>query len=81
MPQWILYILKCNDDSLYTGITTNLEQRLKRHNEGRACIYTSKRRPVKLVYQKIFDNESLARKKEIRIKKLSRINKLKLIEK
>jgi len=79
MSQWSVYIVKCNDGSLYTGITTDLKRRLKRHNEGRACNYTKVRRPVKLIYKEILDEESLARRKEIKIKKLSRANKLKLI--
>ncbi|MFA5388526.1 MAG: GIY-YIG nuclease family protein [Candidatus Omnitrophota bacterium] len=79
MTQWILYILKCADGSLYTGITTDLKQRLKRHNQGRACKYTRSRKPVKVVYSEVFNNESSVRKREIEIKKLSRINKLRLI--
>ncbi|MFH1478809.1 MAG: GIY-YIG nuclease family protein [Candidatus Omnitrophota bacterium] len=80
MSQWVLYILKCSDSSLYTGITTDLDKRLSRHNQGRACKYTRSRKPVRLVYNEIFDNESSARKREIEIKKLSRLNKLRLIK-
>ena len=79
MSNWTLYILECNDGSLYTGITTDLNKRIKHHNEGRATKYTRGRKPVKLVYSKFFNNESSARKKEIAIKKLSRKDKLKLI--
>jgi putative endonuclease len=79
MAQWILYILECADGSLYTGITTDLEQRLERHNKGKACIYTRSRKPVKVVYSEVFNSESLVRKREIEIKKLSRTNKLRLI--
>ncbi|MBU3911376.1 MAG: GIY-YIG nuclease family protein [Candidatus Omnitrophica bacterium] len=79
MAQWILYILECSDGSLYTGITTDLNQRLERHKQGKACRYTSSRRPLKVVYREIFKNESSARKREIAVKKLSRANKLKLI--
>ena len=81
MNNWILYILKCKDSSLYTGITTDLEKRLKRHNEGRACKYTKKRKPVKLIYKEVCASESTARKRERAIKKLSRVNKLRLISK
>lgn len=79
MSNWTLYIVECKDGSLYTGITTNLEKRIRRHNEGRTTKYTRGRKPVKLVYSKFFDSESSARKKEIEIKKLSRKDKLKLI--
>jgi putative endonuclease len=80
MTSWALYILECADGSLYTGITTDLKQRLERHNQGSACKYTRSRKPVKLAYCKIFKTESSAKKQEIEIKKLSRINKLKLID-
>ena len=78
MARWILYILECSDGSLYTGITTDLKQRLERHNKGRACRYTGSRRPLKLVHSDIFNNESSVKKREIEIKKLSRANKFKL---
>ncbi|MDP3804858.1 MAG: GIY-YIG nuclease family protein [Candidatus Omnitrophota bacterium] len=81
MTNWTLYILRCKDGSLYTGITTDIDKRLKRHNEGRASKYTRAKKPVKLVYAEIFDNESSARKREAEIKKLSHENKLKLIRK
>ena len=81
MSNWTLYILKCNDSSLYTGITIDLNRRLKRHNEGRASKYTRVKRPVKVVYTEIFDSESAARKREIQIKALSRTNKLQLVKK
>ena len=72
MTSWVLYIVECNDGSLYTGITTDLDKRLKRHNEGRATKYTRDRKPVRLVYKEIFNTESLARRREIEVKKLSR---------
>ena len=78
--RWILYIIQCRDGSLYTGITTDLEKRLKRHNEGRASKYTRVKRPVKLIYKEIYHTESSARIREIEIKKLSRQSKLKLIK-
>ena len=79
MSKWFLYIIKCKDSSLYTGITTNLEKRLKQHNEGRATKYTRGRKPVKLVYSEICKNESKARRKESDVKKLPRKKKLELI--
>lgn len=80
MSNWSLYILECKDGSLYTGITTNLSQRLKKHNEGGASSYTCRRRPVKVIYEEPVADESSARKREIEIKKLSRGNKLRLIK-
>jgi len=79
MSAWSLYILECKDSSLYTGITTDLPKRLKRHNQGSACRYTSIRRPVKVVYSELLSSESLAKKREIEVKKLSRENKIRLI--
>ena len=75
-----LYILKCSDNTLYTGITTNLSRRVKEHNSSKlGAKYTRGRQPVKLVYSKKFTNRSRASKKEMRIKKLSREEKLDLI--
>ncbi|MFA6410675.1 MAG: GIY-YIG nuclease family protein [Candidatus Buchananbacteria bacterium] len=79
---YYLYILKCADKTLYTGITVDLARRLKEHNSSRlGAKYTRARRPVKLVYTKKFKNRSLATKAESKIKKLSREEKLKLIKK
>lgn len=76
---YYLYILKCADKTLYTGITTNLDRRIKEHNTSKfGAKYTSARRPVKLVYSKKFINRSRAQKEESRIKKLSRVEKLKM---
>jgi len=77
--KWVLYILECSDNSLYTGITTDLAKRLKRHNEGRATKYTRSKKPARLVYSEDCDSESSARRKEIEIKNLSRVNKLRLV--
>ncbi len=77
---YYLYILECADQTLYTGITTNPERRLKEHNEAKAgAKYTISRRPVKLVYSRKFRNRSLASREEAKIKKLDRKEKLKLI--
>ncbi len=78
---YYLYILKCADKSLYTGITTDLKRRVLEHNKGSlGAKYTYARRPVKLVYSKKFKNRSTASVEESRIKKLSRADKLKLIK-
>lgn len=77
---YYLYILECSDQSLYSGITVDLERRMKEHNtSGLGAKYTSGRRPVKLVFTKEFQNRSEASKEEAKIKKLSRIGKLNLI--
>ena len=80
MADWVLYILRCSDGSLYTGITNDLEKRLKWHNEGKASKYTRSKRPVKLVYSESLGDESSARKREAEVKNLSRQQKLELIK-
>ena len=73
-------MVKCSDDSLYTGITTDLVRRVWEHNwEGLSAKYTRMRQPVELVYSKELENRSEASKEESRIKKLSRQQKLDLI--
>lgn len=70
----------CADGTLYTGITTDLKRRVVEHNSTKlGAKYTSSRRPVKIIYSKKFKNRSLASKDEVRIKKLSREDKLKLV--
>ena len=79
---YYVYILKCADSTLYTGITTNTKRREKEHNTSNlGAKYTKARRPVRIVYAKNFKNRSLALKEEIRIKKFTRKQKLELIEK
>jgi len=79
---YYLYILKCADKTLYTGITVDLPRRVKEHNSSKlGAKYTRSRRPVKLVYSKKFRGRSTVAKEESRIKKLSRIEKLELIKK
>ncbi|MBN2144382.1 MAG: GIY-YIG nuclease family protein [Candidatus Aureabacteria bacterium] len=75
---WKIYILSCSDGTLYTGITNSLEKRLKAHNQGKGSRYTRCRHPVTLVYQEECRNKSQALKREIRIKRLSRKEKLAL---
>lgn len=74
-----MYILRCYDGSLYTGWTTDLEHRVKAHNEGKGAKYTRSRRPVELVYHEEFETKSEALKREAAIKRLSREEKLTLI--
>ena len=69
------YILKCADGTYYTGWTTDLEQRLKAHNEGTGAKYTRARLPVALAYAELHETKSDAMKREAAIKKLSRKEK------
>ena len=78
---YFIYILKCIDQTFYTGITTNIERRIKEHNNSKlGAKYTKVRRPVKLVYSKEFENRSFASIEEARIKKLSRVQKIEFIK-
>lgn len=78
---WKVYIVKCSDDSLYTGITTDLDRRISEHNSSWLWAkYTKMRQPVTLVYSASFENRSQATKEEIRIKSLVKKQKLDLIK-
>ncbi len=78
---YYLYILKCADDTLYTGITTDLKRRVEEHNTSKlGAKYTKGRGPVSLIYSKEFEDRSSASIEEARIKKLSKEEKLKLIK-
>ena len=76
---WFVYILRCADGTLYTGITNDLIRRCEQHNAGTASRYTRSRLPVVLVYQEDQGNRSGATKREIEIKALSRQEKESLI--
>jgi predicted GIY-YIG superfamily endonuclease/ADP-ribose pyrophosphatase YjhB (NUDIX family) len=76
---WFLYALRCADDTLYTGVTTNLSRRLRQHNAGRGARYTSGRRPVHLIGAWPFENQSAAQQAEARFRRLPRRQKLQLI--
>jgi putative endonuclease len=73
------YILKCSDNTLYTGWTNNLEKRLEAHNNKRGAKYTKARIPVTLEYYEVFDSKEEALRRECEIKKLTRMQKEKLI--
>jgi putative endonuclease len=79
MKNWQVYILCCGDDTLYTGITNDLEKRIHAHNEKRGARYTRSRLPVTLVYQEESTSRSAASQREISIKKLTRAQKMSLI--
>lgn len=78
---WFVYILCCHDNSLYTGITTDIERRVIEHNEtNKGARYTRARRPVKLVYSEPAANRSAASKREAQLKSLPLQKKRALIE-
>jgi len=78
--EWIVYILRCADGTLYTGVTTDLERRIAEHNRGIGAKYTAARRPVQVCYRESAANRSVAQSREAAIKRLSREQKLALIE-
>lgn len=75
-----VYLVKCQDGTLYTGYTTNLKRRIKEHNSGRGARYTKGRAPVEIVYYQDCVSRSRALQEEYRIKQLSRTAKEKLIQ-
>ena len=79
MNTWKLYILRCGDGTLYTGITTDVEKRLEAHRTGKGAKYTRGRGPLALVYREDCGDRSAALKREIEIKKLTREEKERLI--
>ena len=77
--EWFVYMLRCADDSLYTGITTDVSRRCDQHNAGTASRYTRSRLPIRLVYEEILTSRSLALKREAAMKALSRKEKESLV--
>jgi putative endonuclease len=77
---WFVYLLECSDGSYYTGITNNLDRRIKQHNKGKGAKYTKGRGPVILKCYLLVATKSEALKIEYKIKKLSRSEKLKYFE-
>lgn len=76
-----VYIIKCCDNTLYTGWTNNIEKRFKAHTEGKGAKYTKGRGPLELVYYEKFEDKRTAMRREYEIKKLTKKEKLKLINK
>jgi len=77
--KYYVYLLECSDGTLYCGYTVDLLARTNTHNDGKGAKYTRSRRPVKLVYSEEYEDKSSALRREIAIKKLSREEKIKLI--
>ncbi|MBU0548445.1 MAG: GIY-YIG nuclease family protein [Candidatus Omnitrophica bacterium] len=75
---WYVYIIECNDTLLYTGITKDLERRIKEHNSGNGCRFTRYRAPVELMYSEKVKSRPQALIREAEIKRLPRQKKLKL---
>ena len=77
--KWFVYILKCGDGSLYTGITKDLRKRFEAHKSGKGSKYVRSRKAGKIVHRESFKTKSKALKREVEIKGLSRLRKLILI--
>lgn len=77
--EWFLYMLRCNNGSLYTGVTNNLERRMKMHTEGKAAKYTRACRPVELVYREACSGRKEALMREWKVKELPKAEKEKLV--
>ena len=77
--QWYLYMLRCGDGSLYTGITTDVEKRLEAHRAGKGAKYTRGRGPLELVYRELCASHGDALRREVQIKRLSRQEKQALV--
>ena len=77
--EWLVYVLRCADDSLYTGVPRDVERRCRQHNEGTASRYTRSRRPVRLVFQEAHRSRSSALKREATIKAMTRREKMALL--
>ena len=80
MSAWHCYLLRCADDTLYCGITNDIEKRLAAHNAGVGAKYTRGRMPLKLVYTEQCADKSVALKRELKIKKMKRSEKIALSE-
>lgn len=79
-PLWSVYLLRCSDGTFYAGSTSNVQERVRAHNDGRGARYTSGRRPVTVVYREECGSRSAALKREHALKRLTRFEKEALIE-
>ena len=80
MKKWSVYMLRCSDGSLYTGITTDVDRRVKEHNSGKGSKYVRSRRPAELVWREDAKSRSEALRREAAIKALSKADKERLVE-
>lgn len=79
--KWTLYILRCADDTLYTGITTDLDRRVEEHEQGKGARYTRGRGPFTVVHTEPFRTQNEAARREWEVKRMSRTEKMRLIGK
>jgi predicted GIY-YIG superfamily endonuclease len=77
---WHVYLVRCSDGSIYTGISDNVEARIQKHNTGRGAKYTAQRRPVSLLYSEKLADQGSAMRREAQIKKWKRAQKLALAQ-
>jgi len=77
---WVVYLVECSDETLYAGITTDVEARVAKHNEGIGAKYTRTRRPVALVYEEQAVDRGAALKREHEIKQMSAAEKRRMIQ-
>jgi len=80
MASWFVYVVRCRDGSLYTGVSTDVLERVAKHNAGLGARYTRARRPVEVVHVERKRSKSNALRREAAIKSLSRADKLRLVE-
>ena len=78
--EWCVYMLLCDDNTIYTGITNDLKKRFENHISGKGAKYLRGRKPLEIVYVENFQNRSMATKREMEIKKLNRRKKETLIK-
>ena len=78
--EWCVYMLLCDDNTIYTGITNDLKKRFENHILGKGAKYLRGRKPLEIVYKENFQNRSMATKREMEIKKLNRREKEALIK-
>ena len=78
--EWCVYMLLCDDNTIYTGITNDLKKRFENHISGKGAKYLRGRKPLEIVYTENFQNRSMATKREMEIKKLNRRKKEALIK-
>lgn len=80
MPKWYFYIARCQDNSLYIGMSTNDRERIRRHNKGQGAHWIKQHGPAKIVYAEEYDNYLEAHRRELQVKKWSRKKKENLIK-
>ncbi|OGY43511.1 MAG: hypothetical protein A2731_01680 [Candidatus Buchananbacteria bacterium RIFCSPHIGHO2_01_FULL_39_8] len=80
MPEWHFYIARCKDNSLYTGISSDDSKRIKRHNKGKGAQWIKQHGQAKIAYTEKYNNYLAARRRELQVKKWSRVKKENLIK-